>query len=104
MLENYDDLTVDETLDAVADWDDERKAQFLSFEADHKNRTGVVTELESELGVSATDITETVEVTITTGNYAAGIWFDDATESQTVELTSRVERALEQGTLERVDS
>lgn len=112
MIDNYDDLTVDETLDAVSGFSDDELAEFVEYEKSNKDRTGVVEPLEADLesAESETEADEsptvvadpdTVEVTKAVGyGYAAGLWFDDADETKTVERTSRVVRAIEAGDLE----
>jgi len=90
MIENYDELNRDETLDAVADFDGERLAEFLDFEREHKNRKTVVDPLEREL----------VDVVPADGRqYVAGVWFDDASEPETVRRSTRIEKALDEGDL-----
>lgn len=112
MIDNYDDLTVDETLDAVSDFSDDELTEFVEFEKSNKNRTGVVEPLEAELESVDSDAEadesptvvadpDTVEVTKAVGyGYVAGLWFDDVDETKTVERTSRVARAIEAGDLE----
>lgn len=94
MIENYDELNRDETLDAVADFDGERLVDFLEFEREHKDRKTVVDPLEREL----VDVVPTGRT-----QYAAGIWFDEPDEPTTVRRSTRVERALEAGELQEVD-
>ncbi len=106
MIENYDELTVDETLDVVSEFDDEKTEQFIKYERNHKDRTTVIEPLEKSLPNKAdpsTDEPEMVTVTVETGNYGGGVFFDDATESKTVELTTRIEQALEDGNLTEVE-
>lgn len=98
MIENYDELNRDETLEAVADFDGERLAEFVAFEREHKNRKTVVDPLEREL----------VDVVPESaggygGRYVAGVWFDDVTEPATVRRTTRIENAIEDGDLEVVE-
>jgi hypothetical protein len=119
MIDNYDDLTVDETLDAVSDFDESQQREFIEFEREHKDRTTVIDPLEAELESTddsggetpddgsptvIADPTEEVEVTKPVGyGYAAGLWFDNADESHTVERNSRIQRAIESGELEEVE-
>lgn len=120
MIDNYDDATVDETLDAVSDFSTEEKVEFLQFERENKNRTGVIEPLEADLpdgavpeaesdddaepDVSATaPLGDEVTVTVDEYGYAAGLWFDNADETKTVERTTRITRAIENGELEVVD-
>lgn len=49
MIDDYDDLTVEETLDAVADFEGDELAEFIEFEAANKGRTGVLDPLEDRL-------------------------------------------------------
>jgi len=98
MIENYDELNRDETLDAIADFDGERLAEFLDFERGRKNRKTVVDPLEREL----------VDVIPASsggygGRYVAGVWFDDVTEPATVRRTTRIETAIDDGDLEVVE-
>jgi hypothetical protein len=73
MIENYQDLNRDETLDAVADFDGERLAAFVEYEREHKDRKTVIEPLEREL----------VDVVPADGRqYVAGVWFDDASEPE----------------------
>lgn len=126
MIENYDDATVEETLEAVSDFSDEEKAEFVAFEQDNKNRTGVVEPLSEELGAVSEDIilgdedTETDEdddtseesedaaideVTVKAFDrgYHGGLWFDNGGEATTVPRTTRVQEAIDNGELEVVD-
>ena len=90
MIENYQDLNRDETLDAVADFDGERLAAFVEYEREHKDRKTVIEPLEREL----------VDVVPADGRqYVAGVWFDDASESETVRRSTRIEQALDEGDL-----
>lgn len=91
MIDNYADANVDETLEAVSSYSGEKLAEFIEYEREHKNRSGVVDELEAEL----------VTVTpATTRRYIAGIWFDDLDDARRVRRTRRVENALENDELE----
>ena len=90
MIENYQDLNRDETLDAVADFDGERLAAFVEYEREHKDRKTVIEPLEREL----------VDVVPADGRqYVAGVWFDDASEPKTVRRSTRIEQALDEGDL-----
>jgi hypothetical protein len=90
MIENYQDLNRDETLDAVADFDGERLAAFVGYEREHKDRKTVIEPLEREL----------VDIVPADGRqYVAGVWFDDASEPETVRRSTRIEQALDEGDL-----
>ena len=90
MIENYQDLNRDETLDAVADFDGERLAAFVEYEREHKDRKTVIEPLEREL----------VDVVPADGRqYVAGVWFDDASEPETVRRSTRIEQTLDEGDL-----
>lgn len=108
MIENYEELTVDETLEVVDELGDDEIEQFIEYERDHKNRTTVIDPLEEllsdsdESGDTGTAEPETVTVTVEVGNYGGGIFFDDATETKTVERTTRVQQALDNGNLTEV--
>ena len=97
MIENYEDLNRDETLDAVSDFDGEQLAAFVEYEREHKNRKTVIKPLEREL-------VEVIPVSSGGygGRYVAGIWFDDVTEPATVRRTTRIETAIDDGDLEVV--
>jgi hypothetical protein len=107
MFDGYDDATVDETLSRVEDWDVEKLERFLAYEASHKDRVGVVDPLESTLGIDAADAhaePDTVAVTVPNGvNYGGGLWFDDTTNIKHVDYTTRIEQAINDGSLIRVD-
>lgn len=94
MIEHYDELNRDETIAAVADFDEERLAEFIEFERKHKDRKTVINPLKREL----------VDV-VPAGDqqYVAGIWFDDETEPETVRRTPRIEQAVEDGDLQEVE-
>ena len=98
MIENYQDLNRDETLDAVADFDGERLAAFVEYEREHKDRKTVIEPLEREL-------VDVVPATGTTygGRYVAGIWFDEVDEPTTVRRSTRIEQAIDAGELQEVD-
>lgn len=90
MIENYDDLNREQTLEAVRGFGGERLREFIAFEREHKNRKTVIEPLEREL----------VTVTPTSGRYAAGLWFDDPNGRQLVRRTRRIEKAIDRGELE----
>ena len=90
MIENYQDLNRDATLDAVANFDGERLAAFVEYEREHKDRKTVIEPLEREL----------VDVVPADGRqYVAGVWFDDASEPETVRRSTRIEQTLDEGDL-----
>lgn len=90
MIENYQDLNRDETLDAVADFDGEHLAAFVEYEREHKDRKTVIEPLEREL----------VDVVPVDGRqYVAGVWFDDTSEPKTVRRSTRIEQTLDEGDL-----
>lgn len=85
MIEDYDELNRDETLNAVADFDARRLTEFLEFEREHKNRKTVIEPLEDEL----------VEVSpVGEQQYVAGLWFDDPYETKVVRRNSRIDEAI----------
>jgi len=93
MIDDYEDLNRDETLDAVAGFDGEQLQKFLKFERECKNRVTVLRPLERKL------------VTVTPAGdsqYIARIWFDGPDDVQTVRRTTRVEAALESDELREV--
>jgi hypothetical protein len=91
MIENYGELNRDETVDAVSDFDGEQLAAFVEYEREHEDRKTVVDPLEREL----------VDVVPANGRqYVAGVWFDDASEPETVRRSPRVKQALDEGELE----
>jgi len=93
MIENYEDLNRDETVDAVAQFSGERLAAFIEYEREHKDRTTVIEPLERQL----------VDVRPAGDRQAvAGVWWDDPTTPQTVRRTRRVEQAIDAGELEVV--
>jgi len=94
MIENYDELNRDETIEAVADFGAERLTEFIEFEREHKDRKTVLEPLEREL----------VDV-VPTGDqqYVAGIWFDDETDPETVRRSPRVTQALKERNLQEVE-
>ena len=90
MIENYQDLNRDETLDAVADFDGEHLAAFVEYEREHKDRKTVIEPLKRELA----------DVVPADGRqYVAGVWFDDASEPETVRRSTRIEQVLDEGDL-----
>ena len=98
MIENYEELNRDETLDAVSDFDGEQLAAFVEYEREHKDRKTVTEPLEREL----------VEVVPAGsadygGRYVAGVWFDDVFEPVTVRRSTRIEQALDVDELEMVE-
>jgi hypothetical protein len=93
MIENYEDLNVEETLEAVADFDGDRLAEFLEYEQEHKDRKTVLEALDDEL----------VTVTPTGNQYAGGIWFDELDAERTVRRSARIDRAIDAGELEVID-
>jgi len=97
MIEDYQDKNVEETLEAVADFNGERLQDFFEYEQEHKNRKTVIEPLRD-------DLVDVVPAGGTTygGRYVAGVWFDDATESKTVRRTTRIEQAIEAGELQEV--
>lgn len=122
MIDNYDEATVEETLEAVSDFSDEEKAEFVAFEQDNKDRTGVVEPLSEELNAediilgdedTETDDDDTSEesddaaidevaVKASGRGYHGGLWFDNGGEVTTVPRTTRVQEAIENGELEVV--
>ena len=92
MIDDYQEQNVEETLAAARQLDDDRLADFVQFERDHKDRTTVIEPLERQL----------VDVTPVGQQYAAGLWFDDISEVRTVRRSRRVEQAIEAGRLEVV--
>ena len=116
MIEGYEDKTVEETLDAVSGSDPEVIQEFIEFEKENKDRTTVIDPLEIELMSEEDDETDDepepdtseladeVEVTYA-GNYgyAGGMWFEDVDETRTVETTTRITEAIENGELEVVE-
>jgi hypothetical protein len=92
MIENYDERNRDETIEAVAEFDGERLAEFIEFEREHKDRVTVIEPLERKL----------VDV-VPPGRqqYVAGIWFDDPDEPETARRAPRIEAALAEGDLEQ---
>jgi len=92
MIDNYDELNRDETLEAVAGFDGETLDDFVDFERNHKNRKTVYKPLERQL----------VDVTPTDRRYAGGHWFDDLSEVRTVRRSRRVDNAIDTGQLEIV--
>lgn len=111
MIDNYEDLNVEETLDAVSEFEDEVLREFIDYERDHKDRATVIEPLEAQLESETTDSeTQTSElgeeVTVThpqNYGYGGGLWFDAADETKTVAVTSRIENAIERGQLEVVE-
>ena len=110
MIENYEEKTVDETLEAVADFDRSELREFVQFERENKARVGVVRPLEQRLesvGESESDTDDSDPDTVTVEHprgtgYAAGHWFDIG-ETKTVERTTRIEQAIEADELEVID-
>lgn len=126
--ENYDELTVDETLDAVADAEGDELEEFIDHERDNKNRVSVLEPLlerlddsgasQEEVEAAVTDDSEaetaddddglsrgdtvTVQKTGFYG-YAAGMWFDESDETKEVEVNTRIQRAIDNGELEVVE-
>jgi hypothetical protein len=113
MIDNYEDLTVDETLDAVSDFEPEVLQEFIDYERDHKDRSTVVEPLEAELEDAQADATDADDEAVVIGDevtvthptnygYGGGLWFDAADETATVEVTSRIKAAIKSGDLEVV--
>jgi len=98
MIENYQDLNRDETLDAVSDFDGEQLAAFVEYEREHKDRKTVIEPLEREL----VDVVPAGSAGYG-GRYVAGVWFDDVSEPATVRRSTRIEQALDAGDLEVVE-
>lgn len=93
MIEDYDDLNREQTLEAVRGFSGERLREFIAFERERKNRKTVVEPLEREL------------VTVTPAvprRYIAGLWFDDLDDHELVRRNYRVEQAINRGELEVV--
>jgi hypothetical protein len=91
MIQNYEDLNREETLDAVDGFGASRLAEFIEFEREHKDRSTVLEPLERELvRVRPTDPGQ---------QYVAGVWFDEPADAQTVRRSARIERAIEEGDL-----
>lgn len=94
MIENYEELNRDETLDAVADFDGEHLAAFIEFERERKDRKTVIEPLDREL------------VDVVPGGarqYVAGLWFDDPNDPRPVRRSRRIEAAIEAGELQEVE-
>jgi len=90
MIDGYEDLNRDETIEAVSDFGGERLKAFIEYESEHKDRKTVIEPLEREL----------VDVVPADGRqYVAGVWFDDASEPETVRRSTRIEKALDEGDL-----
>lgn len=124
--DNYDELTVDETLDALADVEGDELVEFIEHERDNKNRVSVLeplverldsepvetddSEAEDDESEDADDDDDSLsrgdEVTVTKSEnygYAAGLWFDTADETKDVTVNTRIRRAIEDGELELVE-
>lgn len=85
MIENYEDKNIEQTLDAIAEFDAESLQQFLVYEREHKDRKGVVTAIQDEL----------ITVEAPRSGYYGGLWFDEPGE-KVVRDNSRVQTALEE--------
>lgn len=91
MIQNYEDLNREETLDAVDGFEASRLAEFIEFEREHKDRSTVLEPLERELvRVRPMDPGQ---------QYVAGVWFDEPADGQQVRRSARIDRAIEEGDL-----
>ncbi|QBI90020.1 uncharacterized protein ChaoS9_065 [Halobacterium phage ChaoS9] len=95
MIEDYEDLNRDETLEAVDDVGAERLQAFIDFERQHKNRKTVIEPLKRELiRIRPADPAR---------QYVAGVWFDEPATEQIVRRSHRIDRAIEDGDLVEVE-
>lgn len=119
MIDNYDDKNINETLDAVGDFDDADKESFIRFEREHKDRSGVIDPLldavdltdeevfakgNADVATEESDsgddgLADEVTVVAERAGYVGGMWFDDAGNEARTETTTRVTDAIEDGEL-----
>lgn len=100
-IDSYDDLTVDEVKDAASDLSHDQLQDLREHEADTKGRVTLLRWVDDRLDELDPE-SETVVVTSYRGGYAAGVWFDAPLAKKEVERTTRIERAIEDGTLVEV--
>ena len=93
MIENYEDLNREETLEAVSGFKASRLERFIEFERQHKARKTVLEPLKRRL----------VTVEAVESGYVAGHWFDEAGEQETIRRSTRVEQAIADGDLVEVE-
>lgn len=123
MIDNYDDKNIDETLDAVSDFEESEKESFIRFEREHKDRTGVIdplldavdltegevfAKINTDVATEESDpdddgLADEVTVVAERAGYVGGMWFDDAGDEARTETTTRVVEAIEDGEITIVD-
>lgn len=107
-IDGYDDMTVEEVKDAVrnGDFTTDEIRDILEYEEDHKDRVTITGWIEERYLPPAEDA-EPETVTVTAGEYigyVAGLHFDRQFEHKTVEYNTRIEQAIEDGDLRRVNN
>jgi|AntDeeMetagen192_2_1112575.scaffolds.fasta_scaffold00737_7 hypothetical protein len=93
MIDNYADATVEQTLEAISSFSDERLVEFRAFERDHKDRTGVTDGID--------DLLVTIEVP--NGGYFYGYWFDEGGRYERLD-TPKLRRAARETLLKIVEA
>lgn len=119
--DNYDDLTVDETLDALEGVEGDELEEFIEHEQANKDRVSVLEPLLERL--DADEETDDSEAVVSTADdddvpargdtvvvqktgfygYAAGMWFDTSDETREVEVNTRIRRAIQNNDLEVIE-
>lgn len=107
---DFDDLTVDEAQERLADTTPGALRGVLAYERSHKDRVTLTRWIEERLDLDEDEDDEGDEperIRVTNGSYTgyvAGLFFENPYQSRAVTRNARIERAIESGKISEVET